>query len=33
MTKKLAETIPALYANEHVADYDTVMAHAKLFSP
>ena len=33
MTKKLAETIPAIYANEHVADYDTVLAHAKLFSP
>ena len=33
MTKKLADTIPALYANEHVADYDTVLAHAKLFSP
>lgn len=33
MTEKLADTIPALYANEHVADYDTVVAHAKLFSP
>ena len=33
MTKKLAETIPALYANESVADYDTVLAVAKLFSP
>ena len=33
MTKKLAETIPALYANENVADYDTVLAPAKLFSP
>ena len=33
MTEKLAETIPALYANEHVADYDAVLAPAKLFSP
>ena len=33
MTKKLADTIPAIYANENVADYDTVLAHAKLFSP
>ena len=33
MTKKLADTIPAIYANEKVADYDTVLAHAKLFSP
>ena len=33
MTEKLAGTIPALYANENVADYDTVLAPAKLFSP
>ena len=33
MTDKVAETIPALYANENAADYDTVLAHAKLFSP
>ena len=33
MTEKLAETIPALYANENVADHDTVLAPAKLFSP
>ena len=33
MTKRLADTIPAIYANEKVADYDTVLAHAKLFSP
>ncbi len=33
MTRKLADTIPALYANERVADYDTVLARAKLFSP
>ena len=33
MTKKLADTIPTIYANEKVADYDTVLAHAKLFSP
>ena len=33
MTKELAETIPPLYANEDVADYDAVLAPAKLFSP
>ena len=33
MTRKLADTIPALYANEKVAYCDTVIAHAKLFSP
>ena len=33
MTEKLAETIPALYANENEADYDAVLVHAKLFSP
>ena len=33
MTQKLADTIPAIYANEKVADYDTVIARAKLFSP
>ena len=33
MTQKLADTIPAIYANEKVADYDTVLVHAKLFSP
>ena len=33
MTKELGETIPALYANENVEDYDTVVAPAKLFSP
>ena len=33
MTEKLAETIPAIYAKEKVTDYDTVLAHAKLFSP
>ena len=33
MTKELGGTIPALYANEHVADYDDVLAAAKLFSP
>ena len=33
MTQKLADAIPAIYANEKVSDYDTVMAHAKLFSP
>ena len=33
MTKKVADTIPALYANENAGNYDTVLAHAKLFSP
>jgi len=33
MTKELGETIPALYANENVEDYDSVLAHAKLFTP
>ena len=33
MTKELGDTIPALYANENVEDYDTVMAKVKLFSP
>ncbi len=33
MTKELGDTIPALYANEHAADYDSVLAPAKLFSP
>ena len=33
MTKELGDTIPALYANENVEDYDAVLAVAKLFSP
>ena len=33
MTKELGETIPALYANEYVEDYDSVLAPVKLFSP
>ena len=33
MTQKLADTIPAIYAKKKVADYDTVLARAKLFSP
>ena len=33
MTKELGEKIPALYANEDVEDYDSVLAHVKLFSP
>ena len=33
MTERLADTIPALYANESAPDYDAVLAHAKLFSP
>ncbi len=33
MTKELGEKIPALYANENVKDYDSVVAHVKLFSP
>ena len=33
MTEKLADTIPAIGATENTADYDTVLACAKLFSP
>ena len=33
MTEKLADTIPALGATENTADYDEVLALAKLFSP
>ena len=33
MTKELGETIPPLYANEYVEDYDSVLAPVKLFSP
>ena len=33
MTEKLADTIPALGANENARDYDEVLALAKLFSP
>ena len=33
MTRELGDTIPALYTNEHIADYDDVLAYVKLFSP
>ena len=33
MTKEIGDTIPALYANENVENYDSVLAHIKLFSP
>ena len=33
MTRELADTIPAIGANENAADYDAVLAPAKLFSP
>jgi len=33
MTRELGDTIPALYANENVKNHDSVVAHAKLFSP
>ena len=33
MTKELGDTIPAIGANEDAADYDAVLAPAKLFSP
>ncbi len=33
MTKEIGDTIPGLYANEDVKDYDSVLAHAKLFTP
>ena len=33
MTKELGAKIPALGANEHVEDYDSVVVPVKLFSP
>ncbi len=33
ITKELGDTIPALYANENVRDYNDVLAPAKFFSP
>ena len=33
ITKELGESIPALYANENVADEGSVLAPVKLFSP
>jgi hypothetical protein len=33
MTEKLADTIPAIGATDNAADYDQVLARAKLFSP
>ncbi len=33
MTKEIGEKIPVLGANENAADYDSVLAPAKLFSP
>ncbi len=33
MTRELGDTIPAMGANEDAADYDAVLAPAKLFSP
>ena len=33
MTEKLANAIPALGANANVADWDDILAHAKIFSP
>ena len=33
MTKEIGDKIPALYANEDVTNYDSVLVHAKLFSP
>ena len=33
MTQELGDAIPALYANEHIANYDGVLAVVKLFSP
>ena len=33
ITKEIGDPIPALYANENVENYDSVLAHAKLFSP
>ena len=33
MTREIGDKIPALYANENVEDYDSVVARTKLFSP
>ena len=33
MTKEVGDTIPAIYANKKVENYDDVLAVAKLFSP
>ena len=33
MTKELGDTIPVIGATDNVADYDAVLAPAKLFSP
>ena len=33
MTKEIGKTIPPLYANADVEDYDSVLAPVKLFSP
>ena len=33
ITEEVGDTIPALYANENVENYDDVLAAAKLFSP
>ena len=33
MTKELGDAIPALYSNEKVRDYDSVLVPAILFSP
>ena len=33
MTKEIGDTIPALYANEDVENYNSVLAFVKLFSP
>ena len=33
MTQELEDSIPALYANEHVENHDDVLAVVKLFSP
>ena len=33
MTEELGATIPPLYTNKDIEDYDTVIARAKLFNP
>ena len=33
MTKEIGDAIPALYANDDVQDYDSVLPLVKLFSP
>ena len=33
MTREIGKAVPAIGANDEVADHDAVLAHVKLFSP